>query len=65
MLERALFLVPLCLIVSLVYAATRSDSLRTIVREGFRFFAVTVGSLVGLAVVLYLICRFLQPSSWL
>ena len=65
MLETVLLFAPLCLVVSLVYAATRRDGTRTILWEGLHLFLMTVVGLVGLAVVIYLISRFLQPTLWL
>lgn len=65
MLDTLLFFLPLCLVVSLVYAATKHDGPRTVVREGLHLFVMTVGGLTGLGVVIYLVCRFLQPSLWL
>ncbi len=65
MLDTLLFFLPLCLVVSLVYAATKYDGPRTVVREGLHLFVMTVGGLAGLGVVIYLVCRFLQPSLWL
>lgn len=65
MLEVVVFFLPLCLVVSLVYAATKQDGPGRILREGLHLFLMTVGGLAGLAVVIYLICRFLQPSPWL
>jgi len=58
------FFLPLCLMVSLVYAATKHDGPQTILREGLHLFVMTVAGLAGLGVVVYLICRFLQPSPW-
>jgi len=50
---------PLCLVVALVYKATKFDDAKRIVRAALRFFAsVTLGMFV-LAVVFYLISRFL------
>jgi len=65
MVEAIVFFVPLCLVVSLVYAATKHDGTRRILWEGLHLFVITVGGLAGLAVVMYLLCRFLQPSPWL
>jgi hypothetical protein len=65
MLETVLFFAPLCLVVSLVYVATKRDGVSTILREGLHLFLMTVGGLVGLAAVIYLISRFLQPTLWL
>jgi hypothetical protein len=64
-LETVLFFAPLCLVVSLVYAATKRDGVGTILREGLHLFLVTVAGLVGLAAVIYFISRFLQPTLWL
>jgi len=65
MFDTLLFFLPLCLVVSLVYAATKHDGARTIVGEGLHLFVMTVAGLAGVAVVVYLICRFLQPTLWL
>ena len=65
MLEVLLLFLPLCLVVSLVYAATKQDGPGGILREGLHLFLMTVGGLAGLALVIYLIGRFLQPSPWL
>ena len=59
MLETALFILPLCLVVSLVYAASKRDGLWSIVREGLHLFLMTIGGLVVLGIIIYLICRFL------
>jgi hypothetical protein len=64
-LETVLFFAPLCLVVSLVYAATKRDGAGAILREALHLFLVTGGGLVGLAVVIYLVSRFLQPTLWL
>jgi hypothetical protein len=65
MLETVLLFAALCLVVSLVYTAARRDGMGAILREGLHLFLVTVGGLVGLAAVIYLISRFLQPTLWL
>jgi len=64
-LETVLLFAPLCLVASLVYAATRHDRTSTILWEGLHLFLMTVGGLVGLGAVIYLISRFLQPTLWL
>ena len=65
MRDALVFFLPLCLMVSLVYAATKHDGPWAVVREGLPLFVMTVAGLAGLGVVVYLICRFLQPSPWL
>jgi hypothetical protein len=50
---------PLCLVVAIVYKATKFDEPKAIVRAALHFFvSVTLGMLV-LAVVFYLVARFL------
>jgi len=65
MRDALVFFLPLCLVISLVYAATKQDGPRGIVREGLHLFVMTVAGLAGLGVVVYLLCRFIQPSLWL
>ena len=64
MRDALVFFLPLCLVVSLIYAATKHDGPRAILREGLHLFVMTVAGLTGLGVAIYLICRFLQPTTW-
>jgi hypothetical protein len=56
--------IPLILVVSVVYAAAKHEGTRTIVYQALHLFTVTLAGLAGLAAVIYLICRFVQPTTW-
>jgi len=64
MFDILVLFVPLVLVVSVVYSAAKHDGVRTVALEALHLFGMTLGGLAGLAVVIYVICRFLQPTLW-
>jgi hypothetical protein len=54
-----LFLLPLCLAVSLVYEATHEEQMSLIVRKGLKMFAMLSGGIILLAAVSLLLGRVL------
>ena len=53
------FLVPLCLVVSLTYAATRRERLRDIVKHSLRLFAIIVLFMLAGYVFLWVLASYL------
>jgi hypothetical protein len=54
-----LYLLPLCLVVSLVYEATHEEEMSRIWRKGLKLFVMLAGSLVALAGVMLALGRVL------
>jgi hypothetical protein len=53
------YLVPLCIVVSLVYEATHTESMSVVFRRGARLSVMLVGGIVGLAALLMVLEQFL------
>lgn len=56
-----LWMLPLCVVISVVYSATRSDDWHMIARESVRRFVTFVLATVALGVVLMLLSNYIQP----
>lgn len=55
-----LWMLPLCVIISVVYSATRSDDWNVIVRESVRRFLTFVLATAALGLILILISKYFQ-----
>lgn len=56
-----LWMLPLCVIISVVYSATRSDDWNVIIRESVRRFLTFVLATAALGLVLILLSKYVQP----
>jgi hypothetical protein len=54
-----LYLLPLCLVVSIVYEATHEEEMPRILRKGLRLFITMSGGIVLLAAVMLVLGRLL------
>jgi len=53
-----LFLLPLCLVVSLIYEATHEERMSLIFLKGLKFFVMLSGGIIILAAVMMLLGRY-------
>ena len=53
-----LYLLPLCLTVSLVYEATHEEGMRAIFRKGLKLFVMLAGGIIVLAAVTMILGRY-------
>ena len=56
-----LWMLPLCVVISVVYSLTRSDDWRVIARESVRRFFTFVLAAAALGVLLMLFSTYVQP----
>lgn len=54
-----LYLLPLCLVVSIVYEATHEEQMSLILRKGLKLFVMLGGGIVALAGVMLVLGRLL------
>ena len=55
-----LFLLPLCMVVSLVYEATHEEEIRAIFLKGLKLFVMLSGGIIVLAAVAMILGRYGQ-----
>ena len=56
-----LWMLPLCVVISVVYSATRSDDWKIIFRESVRRFLTFVGATAALGLILIILSKYIQP----